>query len=184
MESPTKKSTEKVVVDSKSCLTGMIFVVTGQFDMSTRPKIEQLIRDHGGRVVDSVTKSSQYLITGRVLDEKGRPAEEGKKYQEALKLGKIIFKEEQFEEFIREKSNNLDFSLSGGVVTTKSPVKRSTEVKVSEAVSPMSTEMWTDLYQPKTREDLLGNEGLVEQLEDWLKDWDDVHIRGNKKTFN
>ena len=92
MESPTKKSTEKVVVDSKSCLTGMIFVVTGQFDMSTRIKIEQLIRDHGGRVVDSVTKSSQYLITGRVLDEKGRPAEEGKKYQEALKLGKIIFK--------------------------------------------------------------------------------------------
>lgn len=43
--------------------------------------------------------------------------------------------------------------------------------------------MWTDLYQPKTRQDLVGNEGLVNQLEDWLKDWDDVHIRGNKKTF-
>ncbi len=44
--------------------------------------------------------------------------------------------------------------------------------------------MWTDLYQPKTRADLVGNEGLVAQLEDWLKDWDDVHIRGNKKTLN
>jgi len=41
--------------------------------------------------------------------------------------------------------------------------------------------MWTDLYAPTRREDLVGNEGLVEQLEDWLKDWDDVHIRGNKK---
>lgn len=49
---------------------------------------------------------------------------------------------------------------------------------------PMTNEMWTDLYQPRTREDLVGNEGLVEQLEDWLKDWDDVHIRGNKKTMN
>jgi hypothetical protein len=43
--------------------------------------------------------------------------------------------------------------------------------------------MWTDLYQPKSRKDLVGNEGLVNQLEEWLKDWDDIHIRGNKKTF-
>lgn len=47
-----------------------------------------------------------------------------------------------------------------------------------------NTEMWTDLYQPKTKADLVGNEGLVAQLEDWLKDWDDIHIRGNKKTLN
>ena len=44
-----------------------------------------------------------------------------------------------------------------------------------------SNEMWTDLYQPKSRRELVGNEGLVNQLEDWLKDWDDVHIRGNKR---
>jgi hypothetical protein len=43
--------------------------------------------------------------------------------------------------------------------------------------------MWTDLYQPKSRKDLVGNEGLVNELEEWLKDWDDIHIRGNKKTF-
>lgn len=44
--------------------------------------------------------------------------------------------------------------------------------------------MWTDLYQPKSKRDLVGNEGLVLQLEDWLKDWDDVHIRGNKRSQN
>jgi len=44
--------------------------------------------------------------------------------------------------------------------------------------------MWTDLYQPRNRNDLVGNEGLVNQLEDWLKDWDDIHIRGNKKALN
>lgn len=41
--------------------------------------------------------------------------------------------------------------------------------------------MWTDLYQPKSLTDLVGNEGVVDQLYEWLKDWDDVHIRGNKK---
>jgi len=46
------------------------------------------------------------------------------------------------------------------------------------------TEMWTDLYQPRNKIDLVGNEGLVAQMEDWLKDWDDIHIRGNKKVNN
>jgi len=53
-----------------------------------------------------------------------------------------------------------------------------------EEKARFASEMWTDLYQPKNKADLVGNEGLVIQLEDWLKDWDDVHIRGNKKTLN
>ena len=46
-----------------------------------------------------------------------------------------------------------------------------------------SVEMWTDLYQPTSILDLVGNEGTINQLFEWLKDWDDVHIRGNKKEF-
>ena len=61
-------------------------------------------------------------------------------------------------------------------------MKIAEEEKVITPAKPIaSNEMWTDLYQPRTRGDLVGNEGLVEQLEDWLKDWNDVHIRGNKK---
>jgi replication factor C subunit 1 len=41
--------------------------------------------------------------------------------------------------------------------------------------------MWTDLYSPKSITDLVGNEGMVNSLFEWLKDWDDVHIRGFKK---
>jgi hypothetical protein len=41
--------------------------------------------------------------------------------------------------------------------------------------------MWTDLYRPETLFDLVGNEGAVNELFNWLKDWDDVNIRGNKK---
>lgn len=44
-----------------------------------------------------------------------------------------------------------------------------------------SHEMWTDLYRPLDVDDLVGNEGVVDQLYEWLKDWDDVVIRGNKK---
>ncbi len=43
--------------------------------------------------------------------------------------------------------------------------------------------MWTDSYKPLTIHDIVGNEGAVNQLFEWLKDWDDVHIRGSKKEI-
>ena len=44
--------------------------------------------------------------------------------------------------------------------------------------------MWTDIYKPETINDLVGNEGAVNNLFEWLRDWDDVHVRGNKKVLN
>ncbi len=41
--------------------------------------------------------------------------------------------------------------------------------------------MWTDLYKPTRLQDLVGNDGLVNSLFSWLKDWDNVHVRGIKK---
>jgi len=41
--------------------------------------------------------------------------------------------------------------------------------------------MWTERYRPRTVKDLVGNQGLVDQLYEWLKDWDEVVLRGNKK---
>lgn len=52
---------------------------------------------------------------------------------------------------------------------------------VDEQGVPVQTEMWTDLYRPQTIGDLVGNEGVINDLFGWLKDWDDVNIRGIKK---
>ena len=41
--------------------------------------------------------------------------------------------------------------------------------------------MWTDRYKPRGFRDLVGNQGIISQLYEWLKDWDDVVIRGHKK---
>lgn len=42
-------------------------------------------------------------------------------------------------------------------------------------------EMWTERYKPQTIYELIGNTAVVDQLYEWLKDWDDVCINGNKK---
>ena len=41
--------------------------------------------------------------------------------------------------------------------------------------------MWTDLYAPTDIGELVGNNGVVDQLYEWLRDWDDVNIKGKKK---
>lgn len=45
-------------------------------------------------------------------------------------------------------------------------------------------EMWTERYKPRTIYELIGNTAVVDQLYEWLKDWDDVCIQGNKKQIN
>ena len=36
----------------------------------------------------------------------------------------------------------------------------------------------TDKYRPVTMSDLIGNKGEIFSLYEWLKDWNDVHIKG------
>ena len=41
--------------------------------------------------------------------------------------------------------------------------------------------MWTDLYKPRSMGDLVGNQPTIKNLFEWLRDWDQVHIKGQKK---
>lgn len=80
--------------------------------MTTRIKIDKIIIDHGGRNVSAISGLTSYLIVGRVLSD-GRAPETGKKYNEAKKLGKKILTEMEFEGFMRDMTNNQDFTLNG-----------------------------------------------------------------------
>jgi NAD-dependent DNA ligase len=93
-----------------SCLKDLSFVVTGEFDGLSRAKVEALIRDHGGKLVSSVSGRTDYLIVGRVLED-GRQISEGKKYQDGMRMGLKIFREIQFQELLREKRGEPDFSI-------------------------------------------------------------------------
>ena len=55
-------STDNMVVDSK--LYGLKFVITGSFDNYNRTDLVSIIKDLGGTVSSSVSKTTNYLITG------------------------------------------------------------------------------------------------------------------------
>jgi NAD-dependent DNA ligase len=76
--------------------------VSGQFRDITREKMEEFIKKNGGNMVALVNKKTDYLIVGHILDD-GRQPSEGKKYQMAVKLGKKVMTEGEFESFCKIK---------------------------------------------------------------------------------
>ena len=76
-------------------LTGLKFVVTGSLVDFTREGIKEYISQHGGKVSDSVSKQTDYLVVGENA---------GSKLEKARDLGVTILSEAQLKSLAeREK---------------------------------------------------------------------------------
>jgi DNA ligase (NAD+) len=58
---PVMKKNEK---KKEGALNGMTFVVTGTLDGFSRDGIKEFIEQNGGKVIDSVSKKTSYLVLG------------------------------------------------------------------------------------------------------------------------
>lgn len=174
-------------------LDGLTFVVSGVFENISRDKIETFILDHGGRRTGSVSGKTDYLVVGYKMED-GREVTQGGKYNGAKKKGIEILNEEKFEELIQKLSGDASFSFGKSRNSLLDAIPEEEE-KPKEAKKSIitttdgekvevETEMWTEKYKPKGFRDLIGNNGVIENLYNWLKDWDEVCIRGNKKASN
>jgi DNA ligase (NAD+) len=74
-------------------LTGLSFVITGILPNLTREKAEDLIKEHGGKVVSSVSKKTSYLLLGE---------NPGSKYTKALELGIPILDEDSLKDLLQK----------------------------------------------------------------------------------
>jgi len=81
-EEETKKSSK---------LAGLTFVVTGKFNSFTRDEVKEIIEKLGGKVTNTVSSKTDYLLVGE------KP---GSKYQKALELGVKIINEDEFKKMI------------------------------------------------------------------------------------
>lgn len=81
-EEDTKKSSK---------LAGLTFVITGKFNSFTREEVKEIIEKLGGKVTNTVSSKTDYLLVGE------KP---GSKYQKALELGVKIINEDEFKKMI------------------------------------------------------------------------------------
>ena len=91
-------------------LGGLAFVVSGDFQNITRPKLEEFIKKSGGRLLGSVGAKTNILIVGKLLED-GRPVTEGGKFKKAMQLGKKVITEKEFELWCRRRFDDPDFTL-------------------------------------------------------------------------
>lgn len=88
IKSKMPKSAKKAVLEGKT------FVVTGALKGYTRQGIEELIRSLGGNTSSSISKKTDFLISGE---------EPGSKLEKAKKLGVKIVNENEFKKIVKER---------------------------------------------------------------------------------
>lgn len=82
-----------------NCLKNLVFVRTGELSSMTEPQLKKYVGDLGGSVGGSVTKSTNFVITGEAP---------GDTKLEAAKKNKIrIISESEFFEIVQENSTEI-----------------------------------------------------------------------------
>lgn len=77
----------QVSINNKTTLSGLSFVITGTLENYTRKEAEELVVSLGGKVTNSVSKKTNYVIVG---------SEPGSKAEKAKELGINILNEPDF----------------------------------------------------------------------------------------
>jgi len=80
-------------IGADTTLAGKTFVFTGALSRFTRQEAEELVERLGGKATTSVSKNTDYVVTGEAA---------GSKYQKAVDLGVAILSEDEFLQLIQE----------------------------------------------------------------------------------
>jgi len=80
--------------NKNTAFSGKTVVLTGTLQTKTREEASEIIKNSGGKVASSVSKSTGFIIAGE---------NPGSKYDRGIKLGIPIITEQQFIEMINEQ---------------------------------------------------------------------------------
>jgi len=83
---PVNQQSKINIPQSALSLSGLTFVVTGTLPSLSREGVKDFIESHGGKVTDSVSKNTSYLVLGDAP---------GSKYEKAKVLGVQVIGEEE-----------------------------------------------------------------------------------------
>ncbi|CAK0853822.1 unnamed protein product [Prorocentrum cordatum] len=175
-------------------LQGVVFCMTGELEGMGRRDAEEQIKAAGGKVGASVSPSTTYLVVGARL-EGGRPVEEAAKYRRYLELKSKgrkhpeLLSETAFLAMLpaaaahsaaaRSTASAPTISDSGDLEAGRGLLEHPPGYGVGRR--PICSAAWVDSHAPRQLGDLVGNAAQVRKLAEWLRDWDDVVLRGKAK---
>ncbi|XP_050223029.1 replication factor C subunit 1 isoform X2 [Mercurialis annua] len=198
---PLHKGEKEVPEGAPDCLAGLTFVISGTLDSLEREEAEDLIKRHGGRITGSVSKKTNYLLCDEDI--------EGRKSSKAKELGTPFMTEDKLFDMIRSSNakalvrkevkesvqkvasqsktspKKAEVNSMRTTSTAKGSRKDSTPATIPSKQKEQTTKFtslpWTEKYRPKTPNDIVGNQTLVNQLHSWLKYWNQQFLDDEKK---
>lgn len=150
-------------------------VFTGEMEAFSRQDAEDKAKAAGAKVMGSVSGNTAYLVVGSRLDD-GRPVEQtGKyrKYEELKAKGKKCPQLLTEQEFLK--------LLPGAASPAPAPVVAQLPPRQPSTAMATGVQQWVDSHAPRSFGELVGNASAVKKLTEWLRDWDDVVLRGQTK---
>lgn len=161
---PTNPGSKEVPIGKPGFLKDKTFVITGIMESLRREEVEDLVKRYGGKVTTNVSSKTTYVILG---NQAGEGKKEKIKQFKTKTLSEDDFlnmirnsnpKQEKIEEFPDDDVNEIIPDSK----TILSPVKKTI---------PISFDLWTDKYAPKSTKDIIGNGTNISTIQKWLKDW-------------
>lgn len=200
---PPNKGQKEVPEGAPDCLAGLTFVISGTLDSLEREEAEDLIKRYGGRVTTSISKKTNFLLADEDIG--------GRKSSKAKELGTPFLTEDGLFDMIRaskpaevtvkKESNKKTMEKADSPQQRGSPLKdvkgndkslmRKCSTKGLQSGESLTKPkgqadihdslMWTDKYKPKVPNEIIGNQSLVKQLQDWLAHWNEQFLYTGKK---
>lgn len=186
--------TKKIPEGQENCLAGLTFVFTGMLDTLAREDAQELIKRYGGKVTGAPSRRTSFVVLG---DEAG-PS----KLKKIKELSLKSINEDGLFELIRAMpSNGGDSKAAEKNLAKKKAEMEKIEIEskkmeqqekkmIQEAeaaakvpgtilsnqkqVLPLS-QLWTSKYAPTSMNQICGNKGAVEKIQNWLKGWQLAH---------
>mmetsp|Transcript_51976 Transcript_51976/g.96173 ORF Transcript_51976/g.96173 Transcript_51976/m.96173 type:complete len:892 (-) Transcript_51976:2-2677(-) len=191
---PGKPASEPVASNSNLPLQGLQLCFTGEFDSMSRQDAEDKAKEAGAKVMGQVSGNTSFLVAGSRLDD-GRPVEETSKYKKYLELkeklggkGKkhpgLLNEEEFLAKLPGQKKQSLTASSSSSSSSAAPPSMMLATASQKQAPASSRHTSWVDAHAPSTFAHLVGNGSIVRKLSEWLRDWDNVVLKGQVKKGN
>lgn len=192
---PPGAGSREMPVGAENCLAGLNFVFTGVLESLGREEGQALVKKYGGKVTGAPSSKTSYVVLGgdagpkklqtieqhklKTINEEGLfelirrlPANGG----DGKAAEKYEAKRKADEEKIRDMAAELDREEKLKQKEKQKPV--GTTGTSTHAQTPSSSQaaqiddrLWTSKYAPTSINMICGNKGVVEKLQNWLRNW-------------
>ena len=188
------------------CLTGKIFVISGVLDSMKRGEAEDFIKRHGGKITQNVSGKTSFLVVGqhagrtkyqtaktnetKMINEAGlwslvaaAPAPPSSSFTAAAAIDDEAMVMPSAAAgavggIAAATTGEVGASVFYGAGAGASGSRPPLPVQQRPPGGGGGNELWVEKWRPKTSTQLVGNQTIVATLRQWLRDWENVHLRG------